>query len=229
MSYSIIIPIHNEELNLPPLLEGLKEYSYSNEILFIDDGSTDNSRKILGDCDFIKLLKLDKNSGKGVAIKKGLKSATYNKIIIADGDLELDPTEISQLMILDFDNKVDCVFGSRYKNIKPLDSLWEFGNYLFIKFFNFTFKCDLSDVLCCAKSFYKKNVDIDKITSKGFDIDVELKILLIENSNPAKTINLSYARRTHKEGKKLRLIDGWFIIRRIILLKINQILLFFKK
>ena len=101
MPYTIIIPIHNEETNIPTLLEGMELYAKNHEILIIDDGSTDGSAQLLTDCSFINLIKLENNLGKGIAIRTGIKNAKYDKIVITDGDLELDPKEINQLMILD--------------------------------------------------------------------------------------------------------------------------------
>ena len=70
MAYTIIIPIHNEEVNIPALLEGLKPYTSGHEVLIIDDGSTDISNNLLVKCPFITLLHLENNAGKGVAIRK---------------------------------------------------------------------------------------------------------------------------------------------------------------
>ena len=129
MPYTIIIPIHNEETNIPVLLEELKHYTPDHEVLIIDDGSTDDSFTLLSKYAYINLIRMEKNSGKGAAIRKGLEQATHNKVIISDGDLELDPKEISILMILDKEKGIQCVFGSRYKTIQPFTSFWDFGNF----------------------------------------------------------------------------------------------------
>ena len=75
------------------------------------------------------------------------------------------------------------------------------------------------DILCCAKSFYKKDIPLTKIRSTGFDIDVELSSILtkINNKKPILQVLLSYKRRTIQEGKKLKISDGWKILKRIFL------------
>ena len=84
MPYTIIIPIHNEEANIPALLEGLKPYNISHEILIIDDGSTDGSYKLLKEYSFINLIRLEYNSGKGIAIRRGIENSAHEKIVISD-------------------------------------------------------------------------------------------------------------------------------------------------
>ena len=131
MSYSFIIPIYNEEITIPLLLKELKEYSSRNEILFINDGSTDRSFDLLSEASYWKLLNLEKNSGKGSAVKMGIQNSMYDKIIIFDGDLEIESSEIKKLMILNKSHNIDCIFGSRYKSINPFDSIWSLGTSFF--------------------------------------------------------------------------------------------------
>ena len=90
MSYSIIIPVHNEVESIPTLLDRLKPYSQNNEIIIIVDGSNDQSGGLLQKCSFITIIHFQNNLGKGKAICTGLEKASHDKIILFDGDLELD-------------------------------------------------------------------------------------------------------------------------------------------
>ena len=128
MKYSILIPIYNEERLLPELLSELKPFSTSNELLIINDGSTDSSFNILSNCSYITLINLEINHGKGYALKRAIKLAKFDKILIFDGDLELKTSEIDRLMILNSNKGIMCAFGSRFKNINALNSFWDFGN-----------------------------------------------------------------------------------------------------
>lgn len=217
--YSIIIPIYNEVMTLNRLLIGLKTYyDLKHEIIIVDDGSTDRSNIILEKCHFIKLIILKKNSGKGVAIKNGILKSKYSSIIIYDGDLELKTKDISKLMILDKNSGITNVLGFRSILSNPFKSKIEWGNFIFTFFFNMLFKTSHKDILCCAKAFYKKDIPIKKIKSKGFDIDVELSSMMTINSRgkKLKQIYFDYSRRSIKEGKKLKIYDGWIILARII-------------
>ena len=119
-------------------------------------------------------------------------------------------------MILDKESGIVCVFGSRYENIKPFTSLWNFGNFFFTGLFNMVHGCQHTDVLCCAKAFYKSYINIEKLQSTGFDIDVELAVTLKKKNIEIKTVYLGYTRRSEDEGKKLRFSDGWTILKRIL-------------
>ena len=219
MPYSIIIPIYNEEKTLDKLLLSLKKYSFSkNEILIINDGSIDGTKKILKKYNFINVIELKKNYGKGIAIKIGLQKSIHNETIIYDGDLELHTDGITKLMELNRDLGIHSLMGTRFNNLSPFNSKFEWGNFMFTIFFNFLFQSCHKDILCCAKSFYKYDVPINKLDSKGFDIDIELSSFLTKN-NKRKRIQhrlIKYNRRDIQQGKKLRISDGWIILMRLI-------------
>tara|TARA_B100002052_G_scaffold176004_1_gene160143 strand:+ start:1690 stop:2346 length:657 start_codon:yes stop_codon:yes gene_type:complete len=213
-NYSIIIPIYNERTSIPSLLDKLYPYAKNNqEIIIIDDGSTDGTNVILNKCDFIISIKNDINTGKGSAIRKGLQIASNDKIILFDGDMELDPDTINLFMILN--NKIRNVSGIRYDRFHPYRSVWDFGNYFFSHLFNTKHETKIYDVLCCAKAFYKSDIDISRLKSNRFDIDIELLTALIKNNSIIYTILLPYQRRKKIYGKKINLWDGWDIIKRI--------------
>ena len=136
MKYSIIIPIFNEISRLKPLLNTLQEYNKEgHEILIINDGSNDGSKEILIECDFINLINIYPNQGKGIAIVQGLRQAKNDKIIIFDGDLELHPNDIKKLMILDKNKNSNSVLGNRFNSFH-LESIWDLGNKLLTITFN---------------------------------------------------------------------------------------------
>ncbi len=222
--YSIIIPVFNEASLLPKLLEKLNIYSTEgNEIIIIDDGSTDNSKSILSKFPNYKIFFSENNFGKGSAISRGLKYASFEKIIIFDGDLELDPSDISKLMILE-ENNITCVLGFRDVSFFPPKSFLDLGNFLFTTFFNFLHKCKHKDILCCAKAFFYSELKNYKLQSSGFDIDLEIASILSKDKKKIMHVPLKYKRRSINEGKKLRISDGWKILIMMIKFKFKNIL-----
>ena len=215
-NYSIIISIYNEKASIPSLLEHLYfYYTKGHEIIIIDDGSNDGSNKILCKSNFVNFIKFKHNKGKGIAIKEGIQKATNEKIIIFDGDLEINPDQIQELMILDHKKKIRCVLANRFKWEKTI-SIWNIGNKVLTFIFNYLHSSDVKDALCCAKAFFKSDIDLKNLKSKKFDIDVELLSILVKSNPKIKNINIIYERRNINQGKKLKLSDSFRIIYRII-------------
>ncbi len=216
--YSIIIPIYNEESNIPSLLKGLKEYKKNgHEILIINDGSSDRSRELLSNSKDIKIINFSKNRGKGSAVKKGLMQSSHEKIILFDGDNELDAKQIKNLMILNKKLGIRCVFANRSNNFRFKSIFWYLGNKFFTYLFNFINKSRVRDALCCAKAFYRQDLFIEKLKASKFDIDVEIARNLVMNNKKIKNINVDYLRRNKSQGKKLKMRDGMKILYRMLI------------
>jgi glycosyltransferase involved in cell wall biosynthesis len=103
---SIVIPVYNEEENIPKLYEELKEVldklPYDYEIIFVDDGSTDKSFEILNEIakkdPKVKVIKFRRNYGQTAAMYAGFQHAEGDVIITMDGDLQNDPHDIPKLL-----------------------------------------------------------------------------------------------------------------------------------
>ena len=103
---SIVIPVYNEEENVPILYEKLKkvleELPYDYEIIFVDDGSTDRTRERLEEIakrdKKVKVIEFARNFGQTAAMAAGMDYATGDVIITMDGDLQNDPEDIPRLL-----------------------------------------------------------------------------------------------------------------------------------
>lgn len=123
---SVVVPVFNEELNIKPLCEGLRKVleglSKAYEILFIDDGSSDNSFQVLKELHEkhpnIRLIQFRRNFGQTAALAAGFGYARGDVIITMDGDLQTDPRDIPLLL-----NKMaegyDLVSGWRKRRKDP--------------------------------------------------------------------------------------------------------------
>ena len=118
---SIVVPVYNEEENLPILISQLvsvlKALGKSFEMIFVDDGSTDESRKILksraSEHPEIRVIGFKKNCGETAAGAAGLKEARGEVVITIDADLQNDPKDIP--MMLEYLKDYDMVTGWRQK------------------------------------------------------------------------------------------------------------------
>jgi glycosyltransferase involved in cell wall biosynthesis len=120
---SVVVPVYNEERNLPilipKLMEVLNRLSKSYEMIFVDDGSTDRSREILKkEASLHHMLGFRKNCGETAAGAAGLKEARGEVVITIDADLQNDPIDIPRM--LEYLKDYDMVTGWRQKR----DDFW---------------------------------------------------------------------------------------------------------
>jgi glycosyltransferase involved in cell wall biosynthesis len=117
---SVVIPIYDEEQNIPPLLErlrsALKRLGLCYEIIAVDDGSRDNGAAVLkryaAEIPELKIVRLRRNSGQAAAIMAGLERATGEVIVTIDADLQNDPDDIDNL-VAKLNEGYDVVSGWR--------------------------------------------------------------------------------------------------------------------
>ncbi len=118
---SVVVPVYNEEENLPVLIpqiaDVLKPMGKTYEMIFVDDGSKDQSRRILKEMAVqypqIRVLGFKKNCGETAAGAAGIKEARGGIVITIDADLQNDPKDIPKM--LDYLKEYDMVTGWRQK------------------------------------------------------------------------------------------------------------------
>ena len=164
MDISLVIPLKDEEESLPELSEWINRVmnanNYSYEIIFVDDGSTDNSWNIIEELrnknPNIKGIKFQRNYGKSAGLNEGFRAAQGDVVITMDADLQDSPDEIPELRRMIIEDGYDLVSGwkkKRYDNTltKNIPS----------KFYNAATRwmsgIKLHDFNCGLKS-YRKNV-----------------------------------------------------------------------
>lgn len=125
---SIVVPLYNEEESLPELADWIErvcsEHGYMHEVIMIDDGSTDDSWKVVEELSeqypkVVKGIKFQRNYGKSAALNEGFKAAKGNVVITMDADLQDSPDEIPDLYRMVTVEGFDLVSGwkkKRYDN-----------------------------------------------------------------------------------------------------------------
>jgi dolichol-phosphate mannosyltransferase len=111
---SVVVPLFNEEENVPILqaelvaaLAGIR-----HEIIFVDDGSTDQTRARLTESDEVRILHFEQNAGQSAAIHAGANAARGGVVVLIDGDLQNDPADIPRLLA-EIERGADLVCGYR--------------------------------------------------------------------------------------------------------------------
>lgn len=128
MDISVVVPLYNEAESLPELeswiARVMKENGFTYEILFINDGSTDNSWEVInslsGKNPAVKGVSFRRNYGKSPALNTGFVRAKGNVVITMDADLQDSPDEIPELYRMITEDKYDLVSGWKQKRYDPL-------------------------------------------------------------------------------------------------------------
>ena len=230
MDYSLIIPIYNEKKSLPELINQIHSIKTDIEIILIDDGSNDGSSELLTDyCknNEIIIVKNKSNLGKGYSIIKGLKSASGDNIILADGDLEIDITIIPKIIkiydqLFNEHHHSNVLVGVREGlNSQKNYTIFKLGNKCVNLIFNLLYGTNFQDILCCLKIINREKMIDFNLTSQGFDIETEIMAQIAKRKMTVKEYSISYRSRSLKDGKKIKLLDSFSIFRKMIIQRLS--------
>ena len=154
---SVVVPLYNEQDNVLLLTQKIQEslVGYQYEIIYIDDFSTDQTKKVVNDLadNQVHLIALKKNYGQSLALAAGIDYASGTYIITMDGDLQNDPSDIPSMLKEAIDGGYDLVTGIRQKRkdslLKKIPS--KIANFLVRR----VTKLDIKDNGCALKVFHK--------------------------------------------------------------------------
>ena len=212
MKLSIIIPVYNEEKTIIDILKKIKNNSsnqFEHEVIVIDDGSTDQSRKLLENNKnlFNKILFNETNRGKGYSIKKGILNASGTHIIFQDSDFEYDPADFKKFEKIFLDFNADGIIGSRfiYSNYtRSHNILNKIGNKILTLIFNILYNTTFTDIYSCYFSFKKDLLNAEELKTEGFEQHAEILCKVIKKGNKFYEVPISYNGRSYSEGKKIK-------------------------
>lgn len=215
LTLSVIIPCYNEVTTLRKVLEVVKAQAVVNEIVIIDDGSTDGTRDVLAEIEAendprIKVIYHNVNQGKGAALVTGFRHATSDVFIIQDADLEYDPREYAKLLQPIQEGISPVVYGSRFLG-GPRKAMY-FWNMIANKSLtlatNILYNSILSDMETCYKVFRREIVEGMKIHARGFEFEPEFTAKILKRGIFIYEVPISYNGREWDEGKKIKWTDA---------------------
>jgi glycosyltransferase involved in cell wall biosynthesis len=225
---SILVPLYNEEQFVAESLERVLRAplpdGMDREIIVVDDGSTDKSAGIVAALcatrPKIRLIRHDRNRGKGAAIRTAIGYAQGDYCIVQDADLEYDPSEYMKLLHPLVAGRADVVYGSRFlvAGERRVLYFWHsVANWMLTLLCNIVSDVNLSDMETCYKAFRTPLLKSIPLRCNRFGIEPEVTIKVARRKARMYEVPVSYYGRTYEDGKKIGLIDAfqavWVILR----------------
>lgn len=232
LKLSVIVPVYNEEGTVLSVLERLWASPVITEIVVVNDGSTDKTRRHLihfarkNRSTARRRLKLvhTPNQGKGGAIATGLKHVTGTHTLIQDADLEYDPADIPLLLEPIHRGRTEVIFGSRFLGPHSNLLFWHRKGNDFLNFIvNILYNTTLSDMECCHKLMPTKLWHELNLQAKKFDIEPEITCKLLKRGVYIYEVPISYVGRDFDQGKKITWKDGIQALWTVVKLRFAQI------
>ena len=200
LDISVVIPVYNEAQNISSLhteiIKTLNTITSSYEVIYVDDGSTDNTRDILEKLPKARPIYLPKNLGQSIAFTKGFDAAKGTLVISLDGDGQNDPKDIPLLINTLKTSDVDVVSGWRKQRKDPVHiTLISFCGRILRKIF---FNDSIHDAGCSLRVYKQKTI-------KGLDLKGKkhsyLLLILRSRGYTIREVEVNHRPRVHGESK----------------------------
>lgn len=230
MKTTIIIPSYNEMKTLPEVLKALSGVALEKEVIVVDDGSRDGTRewvdKAISTKEFpfdLKIIKHEKNTGKGGALLTGFNAASGDIVIVQDADLEYDPNCIPSIVRPIEEGRADVVFGSRFLQgrAETYNILYLWGNLFLTFLVNIFFGARMTDSYTCYKAFRAPLLKKMRLVSTGFEMEAELSCKTAFLGLRFEELSVTYASRSRHEGKKINYKDAIKGVLKILKLRLT--------
>jgi glycosyltransferase involved in cell wall biosynthesis len=222
MNLTVIIPAYNEKNTILEIIRRVAETKLANEILVVDDGSSDGTREILAEVDGkhnCRVIYHEKNKGKGAAVRTGIENAQGDVLLIQDADLEYNPKDYPALLQPIEEGIAEVVYGSRFLGgaRRPI-LFWNMvANKILTFVTNILYNNILTDMETGYKIFKKEVVKDMKLHARGFEFEPEFTAKVLKCHARIFEVPITFNPREYTEGKKIKAKDGfialWMLIK----------------
>jgi glycosyltransferase involved in cell wall biosynthesis len=214
MRLSVIIPVYNENKTIDEILRRVEMTGVVDEIIVVDDGSTDGTREYLAKVNntgMIKVIYHEHNQGKGKAVRTGFENARGDLFLIQDADLEYDPREYSVLLRPIQEGIADVVYGSRFLGAGRRPVLfWNMvANKILTLVTNILYNNILTDMETGYKLFRREIVQNMTLHAHGFEFEPEFTAKILKRKVRVYEVPISFNPRDYSEGKKIKMKDAF--------------------
>lgn len=211
------IPAYNEERFIGSVV--LKTRRYVDQVIVIDDGSTDATSEI-AEIAGATVIKHEHNKGKGMAINAAFEIARKLKmevLVLLDGDGQHNPAEISLILKSLFEEKADVIIGSRFLDIKNhIPKYRTLGQRILTFVTNLGSHTKITDSQSGFRAFSKKAINAMDFTENGLSVESEMQFLI--NEKNLKVVEVPIHAEYEDRAKRSPLSHGFGVLNRILTL-----------
>ena len=217
MKLTVIIPAYNEKNTIREIICRVVETRLVDEILVVDDGSTDGTCEILAEMDgkdSCRVVFHEKNKGKGAAVRTGIQESHGDVLLIQDADLEYNPKDYPALLAPLEEGLADVVYGSRFLGgaRRPIFFWNMVANKILTFVTNILYNNILTDMETGYKLFRKEVVQDIKLHARGFEFEPEFTAKILKKHARIFEVPITFNPREYTEGKKIRAKDGFIAL-----------------
>lgn len=217
---TILVPALNEQDTIREVVDRLLQVPLSTQIVVIDDGSTDRTPEILAEFgEKITVVRHPERSGKGMAIRSGLRVATGRFVVIQDADLEYFPEDLPQLIAPLLSGQSRAVYGTRFSEGLPRHMALpnKIVNVLLALASRLLFGQRISDEATCYKAVDRGLLESMNLQCRGFEFCPEVTAKVSRLGVSILEVPIRYVPRNKAAGKKIRWTDApiafWTLLR----------------
>jgi glycosyltransferase involved in cell wall biosynthesis len=217
---SVLMPVYNEVATVRQAIDEVlaADIGMDIELVIVDDGSTDGTRQILDDTAWpanVRVIKHDRNRGKGAAVRTGLEAARGEFSAIFDADLEYDPNDLGNLL-------PPLVKGRAFDGYTSHSFLFVLGNKGVTLIANVLFNVYLRDLMTCHKAVRTEVFKALPLEESGFAIEPEIAARLLQRGERIFEVPVHYKARGSDEGKKLTAMDGLRVVATLVRCRLSS-------
>lgn len=214
MKLSVVMPVYNEANTLEEIVARVTAVKLADEIVIVDDGSSDGSAEILnklGKQGGVRVITHEKNQGKGAAVRTGIQAAQGDLILVQDADLEYDPRDYPKLLEPIDSNMADAVYGSRFLGGSRRPTMyWHMvANKMLTFLTNVLYNNILTDMETGYKLFKRDVIKDIQIKSNSFNFEPEITAKLLKRRTRIFEVPITFNPRDYSEGKKIGIKDAF--------------------
>ena len=206
------MPVFNEYQTIEEIVSRVIAVGLADEIIIVDDGSTDGTRELLRELDpEVKLILHDRNQGKGAAVRSGIAEASCEYLIIQDADLEYDPRDYHAILKPMQEGLAEVVYGSRFLGAPRRTTMfWHMiANKMLTLMTNILYNSILSDMETGYKLFKREIITSIPLRAKRFNFEPEITAKLLKRKIRIYEVPITFNPREYSEGKKIGLKDAF--------------------